>query len=171
MWAADADRLVELLSQRGYEEIGGPPPARQRNLRRDDADIHITLLEPTAAGGVRTAAAPAEWGEWPKGMIDAQPVRIGAAAVPVISPEAQIEIKRRFREFPPRAPGARQGSDGHRRHRSRAALCSIADGPAIGRYEPVPGVVTRGPSEAPSSPAAAWAPRELEFPARRVAST
>ncbi len=34
VWAADAARLVSLLEDHGYEEVGGPPPEQQRNLVR-----------------------------------------------------------------------------------------------------------------------------------------
>jgi hypothetical protein len=108
IWAVDANGLAELLSRRGFEETGGPPPARQRNLERDGIELHITLLETTPDGGVRTAAAPPEWDDWPSGMLDGGPGRIGTLVVPIIGPEAQIEIKRRFRELRPERPERRK---------------------------------------------------------------
>lgn len=104
IWAEDAQTLVEALLAEGYEEVGGPPPERQRNLSRGGIDFHITLLEATAAGGVRTAAAPPEWDDWPSGMLDGPSGRIGGVVAPIISPKAQIEIKRRFREVRPERP-------------------------------------------------------------------
>jgi hypothetical protein len=104
VWARDAEALVALLAARSYEEVGGPPPERQRNLRRDGVDLHVTLLVRTSAGGVRTAFAPPEWDDWPDGMLDAGTGRIGETTVRVISRDAQVEIKRRFHEFRPDRP-------------------------------------------------------------------
>jgi Aminoglycoside-2''-adenylyltransferase len=104
IWARDADRVVAELVRREFEEVGGPPPQRQRNLRRDGVEIHVTLLEPSP-GGVRTAAAPREWPDWPTGMLDAPPGRLGDLVCPIVSAESQIEVKRRFQLVQPDRPG------------------------------------------------------------------
>jgi hypothetical protein len=62
------------------------------------------VLERNAAGDVFTAAALPEWGPWPAGMLEGTSGRIGSITAPVISPEAQLEVKRRFREWRPDRP-------------------------------------------------------------------
>lgn len=109
-WARDAGRLVAALREDGFAEVGGPPPERQRNLRRDGVDLHVTLLE-LSAGGLRTANAPPEWPDWPTGMLDAPPGRLGALVYPIVSAAAQIDAKRRFRLVQPSRPGRAKDED------------------------------------------------------------
>lgn len=103
-WAADADRLVAALAGRGFAEVGGPPPERQRNLVSDGVELHLTLLERLPSGAVRTAASP-EWPPWPDGMLEGGEGRIGELACPVVSVASQLEVKRRYREARPDRPG------------------------------------------------------------------
>jgi len=104
VWAADAARLAAALEAKTFIEIAGPPPERQRNFARDGVEFHITLLERKPSGDVFTASAPPDWEPWPAGMLEAAGGRIGDISVPIVSPESQLEVKKRFREWRPDLP-------------------------------------------------------------------
>jgi Aminoglycoside-2''-adenylyltransferase len=103
-WARDADTFVEALTSRGYEETGGPPPQTQRNLVKDGVELHLALLERNPSGDVVAAPLPSQWGPWPEGMLAPCEGRIGDVACPIITPEAQLDIKRVFRRHRPDRP-------------------------------------------------------------------
>jgi hypothetical protein len=92
IWAADAPRLLGVLRQHGYEEVGGPPPEEQRNLFKAEEEFHVTMLERNEFGvvtaGGRWADAP-----WPNGMLHGPVGRIGDVRCHVIKPEAQLWAK------------------------------------------------------------------------------
>jgi hypothetical protein len=91
-WAADAPRLLAVLAQHGYEEVGGPPPEQQRNLEKAGEEFHVTLLERNELGVV---TAGGRWADspWPPGMLDGPVGRIGHVRCRVISAEAQLWAK------------------------------------------------------------------------------
>jgi hypothetical protein len=103
VWASDASKLVAVLERYGYEEVGGPPPAQQRNLVKAGEELHVTLLERNAAGVV---TAGGRWADspWPEGMLDGPVGRIGEVSCRVISAEAQLWAK----EEVPKALGHEQ---------------------------------------------------------------
>lgn len=92
IWAADAPRLLGVLRQHGYEEVGGPPAEQQRNLVKAGEEFHVTLLEGSELGvvtaGGRWANAP-----WPDGMLEGPVACIGNVRCRVIRPEAQLWAK------------------------------------------------------------------------------
>jgi aminoglycoside phosphotransferase (APT) family kinase protein len=92
VWAADAPRLLSLLRQHGYEEVGGPPPEQQRNLVKAGEEFHVTLLERNEFGVV---TAGGRWADspWPAGMLDGPVGQIGDVRCRVISAEAQLWAK------------------------------------------------------------------------------
>jgi hypothetical protein len=96
IWAADAPMLLPILDRHGFQEVGGPPPAMQRNIVKDGEELHVTLLERNEIGvvtaGGRWADAP-----WPAGMLDGPIGRVGHIRCRVISPEAQLYAKGRTR--------------------------------------------------------------------------
>ena len=130
--ACDAARLVEALTAQGFAESPGPPPERQRNLVRDGVEFHITLLERAPSGEVFTAAAPPDWEPWPEGMLGTASGRIGALSCPIVSPESQIEVKHKFREWRPDLPEREKDSADVELLEAalRAATCG-RPGPAI----------------------------------------
>ena len=103
-WARDAEAFVGALAGRGYEETGGPPPETQRNLVKNGVELHLALLERTPAGDVVAAPLPSPWDPWPEGMLTPCEGRIGDLACPIITPEAQLHIKRVFRRYRPERP-------------------------------------------------------------------
>jgi hypothetical protein len=92
IWAADASRLLPKLSERGYEEIGGPPREQQRNLLKDGEEFHVTLLEENELGVVTAGGRWADF-PWPKGMLDGPIGQIGDVRCRVISAEVQLWAK------------------------------------------------------------------------------
>jgi Aminoglycoside-2''-adenylyltransferase len=104
VWAADSARLVEALTAHGFVEVEGPPPERQRNFLREGVEFHITLLERAPSGEVFTASAPSEWGPWPADMLGTITGSVEGVTCPIVSPESQLEVKRKFREWRPDRP-------------------------------------------------------------------
>jgi GNAT superfamily N-acetyltransferase len=92
LWAADAARLLRVLRQHGFAQVGGPPTGQQRNLVKTGEEFHMTLLERNEVGvvtaGGRWARSP-----WPAGMLDGPIGRIGNVRCRVISAEAQLWAK------------------------------------------------------------------------------
>jgi hypothetical protein len=92
IWAADAAKLLPRLKDKGYQEIGGPPPEQQRNLVKNGEEFHMTLIEENELGVV---TAGGRWANvpWPKGMLDGPIGQIGDIRCRLISPEAQLWAK------------------------------------------------------------------------------
>jgi Aminoglycoside-2''-adenylyltransferase len=104
VWVVDVARLAAALEAKAFVEIAGPPPERQRNFARDGVEFHITLLERKPSGAVFTAAAPSDWEPWPAGMLEAAVGRIGDISAPIVSPESQVDVKKKFRDWRPDLP-------------------------------------------------------------------
>ncbi|MEU6092291.1 hypothetical protein ABZ865_37070 [Streptomyces sp. NPDC047085] len=66
-------------------------------LNHERAERQLALLAEGAGGP--WAGTP-----WPEGLLDAATGRIGGLAVPVVSPQAQIEIKRMMPVWDPSRP-------------------------------------------------------------------
>ncbi|MDA5284344.1 nucleotidyltransferase domain-containing protein [Streptomyces sp. NPDC054904] len=89
----DAGRLTGPLVARGYEVLRAD--AQQLDLVRDGEEISFALVDRDADGRVVVAGGPWAGSPWPAGMLEeAEPGRLGGLECPVISPAAQIEIKR-----------------------------------------------------------------------------
>jgi hypothetical protein len=110
IWAADAPRLLPRLKDKGYEEIGGPPPEQQRNLVKDGEEFHVTLIEENELGVV---TAGGRWANlpWTKGMLDGPIGQIGDIRCRVISPEAQLWAKEEAPHALAHAPRDRDHAD------------------------------------------------------------
>ncbi|MEU6864872.1 aminoglycoside adenylyltransferase [Streptomyces sp. NPDC046876] len=93
-WAADAPRLAAELLRRGHEPLPGPPPDQQLDFVRSGVESQFALLDRDRAGRVVVAGGPWAGEPWPDGMLDAPPASVGAVRCPIVSPAAQIEIKR-----------------------------------------------------------------------------
>ncbi len=101
VWAKDAEKLVEELQRAGFHELGGPPPEAQRNFTKDGEELQIALLDRNERGEVVVAGGPWAGAAWPEKMLEPYRGRIGEVAGPIVNPQAQIEIKERFREWRP----------------------------------------------------------------------
>ncbi|MEV0459335.1 nucleotidyltransferase domain-containing protein [Catellatospora methionotrophica] len=92
-WAADADRLTAVLTELGFTAYGEHDRRLQRDFLRGDVDLGVGLLGRDAAGCATVPAGPHAGTRWPHGMLDGPPGSLGGVTCPVISPQAQIEIK------------------------------------------------------------------------------
>ncbi|GHI08856.1 aminoglycoside adenylyltransferase [Streptomyces cellostaticus] len=93
-WAWDAAALADVLTRLGHTPVPGPPSDLQLDFVKDGLDSSFTLLDRDAAGRITVAGGPWAGTPWPDGLLDAEPGRIGTLEAPIVSPRAQIEIKR-----------------------------------------------------------------------------
>ncbi|WP_406739640.1 nucleotidyltransferase domain-containing protein [Streptomyces atratus] len=103
-WADDAGDLAEELLQHGFQPVPGSPPDLQLDFVKDGLESSITLLDRDAAGCVVVAGGPWAGAPWPEGMLDAGPGRVGGLECAIVSPQAQIEIKRMMPVWDPSRP-------------------------------------------------------------------
>lgn len=124
--AEDAGRLVDSMVDAGYQLVMRPAtPGRQLSLVLDGVEVDIGLLA-GGPGGRVVVAGGGPWAgrEWPESLLDGSVGRIGRVRCPIISPAAQIEIKR---TMPVWAPGLRRrDKDDADIARLRAALSAAA---------------------------------------------
>lgn len=90
----DAAVLTRALLRAGYAPLPGPPAGQQLDFGKQGEESSFALLDEDRFGHIVVAGGPWAGERWPGGMLDAPPGRIGATACPVVSPAAQIEIKR-----------------------------------------------------------------------------
>ncbi|MGW2702204.1 nucleotidyltransferase domain-containing protein [Streptomyces sp. NPDC001340] len=119
-WASDAPRLAEVLTRLGHRPVPGPPADLQLDFSKDGLDSSFTLLDRDATGRITVAGGPWAGTPWPDGLLDAEPGRIGALEVPIVSSRAQIEIKRMMPVWDPSRP--RRAKDVEDIARLQAAL-------------------------------------------------
>ncbi|MEV7519204.1 aminoglycoside adenylyltransferase [Streptomyces sp. NPDC091371] len=135
-WSRDADRLTGLLVGRGYEVLRADD--QQLDLVRDGEELSFALVARDAEGRVVVAGGPWAGTAWPEGMLSApEPGRLRGLACPVVSPEAQIEIKRMMPVWVPGRP--RRRKDAEDVARLEAALAAVAAVAAVRAAEPAPG--------------------------------
>ncbi|HEY4024196.1 MAG TPA: hypothetical protein VGM75_36310, partial [Pseudonocardiaceae bacterium] len=66
----------------------------QYDVVKDGEDLQFALLARDSDGAPVVAGGPYAGEPWPVDLLDAEPGRIGEQQCPIISPRAQIEIKR-----------------------------------------------------------------------------
>ncbi|GHJ44521.1 hypothetical protein Cs7R123_18630 [Catellatospora sp. TT07R-123] len=98
-WADDVEAVSALATGLGFTAYGDSPA--QRDFRRGDLDLGFALLGRDGAGRPTVPSGPYAGQPWPDGMLDGPLGRIGGLACPVISPQAQIELKLRYPEWNP----------------------------------------------------------------------
>jgi len=104
-WAADAARLAATLHDHGYTDDRRIPPEVQRDFVKDGVEVGFALLARdtqgriVAGGAGRWAGAP-----YPDGLLTGPVARIGDVTCPIISPEAQIELKEMYPVWMPERP-------------------------------------------------------------------
>ncbi|MEU9038664.1 hypothetical protein AB0D45_27705 [Streptomyces sp. NPDC048352] len=102
-WARDAQDLRERLVARGYEVRRADD--QQVDLVRDGEELSFALVARGDGGRVVAAGGPWAGTAWPEGMLDGvEPGRLGGLECRVVSPEAQIEIKRMMPVWVPERP-------------------------------------------------------------------
>ena len=119
--ADDADRLVGLLHGLGCTDDPGVPPEQQRDLfTADGTEIGFALFGRDADGCPTVAAGPYRGERWPANLVDGPPGRLGGLNCPIVSAEAQIEVKEMMPIWVPGLP--RRAKDTDDIARLRAAL-------------------------------------------------
>ncbi|MEU9478324.1 aminoglycoside adenylyltransferase [Streptomyces sp. NPDC048191] len=119
-WAGDAAALAGMLAGLGHTPVPGPPPGLQLDFVKDGLDSSFTLLDRDTAGRVVVAGGPWAGTPWPEGLLDTRPGRIEDIEAPIVSPRAQIEIKRMMPVWDPSRP--RRAKDAEDITRLEAAL-------------------------------------------------
>jgi hypothetical protein len=103
-WSSDGNRIATELTSRGYELLPEPAHDRQLDFVRDGLDLSFALIARDETGRVIVAGGPWAGQRWPDGMLDWPAGRIGDLRCPIISPSAQIEIKRMMPIWVPGMP-------------------------------------------------------------------
>ena len=103
-WSSDATRLASALTSHGYELLPEPPHDRQLDFVRGELDLSFALIARDDAGRVIVPSGPWAGQPWPDGMLDWPLGRIGDLRCPIISPSAQIEIKKMMPVWVPGMP-------------------------------------------------------------------
>lgn len=93
-WADTLPALRAALTGHGFEPAPVNDERVQYDVTKDGEDLQFALLARDADGAVVVPAGPYAGARWPADLLDAEPGRIGAQRCPIISPRAQIEIKR-----------------------------------------------------------------------------
>jgi hypothetical protein len=120
--ANDAAAITAALLERGYQTIPGPPPEQQLDLVNDGEELSFVWLAMNSTGQVVLGGGPYAGEPWPEGMLTWDPGHIGRLRCPIISPQAQIEIKEMMPVWVPGFP--RRAKDTEDVARLRAALRS-----------------------------------------------
>ncbi|MBV1852983.1 nucleotidyltransferase domain-containing protein [Catellatospora tritici] len=98
-WDSDAEAVRAIVTGLGFTEYGDSPA--QRDFLRDEVDLGFALLGRGADGRPVVPSGPYAGAPWPAGMLAGPLGRIGDLTCPVISPQAQIELKLRYPEWNP----------------------------------------------------------------------
>ncbi|MGX6601073.1 nucleotidyltransferase domain-containing protein [Micromonosporaceae bacterium Da 78-11] len=103
-WRDQAPALSAALVADGYDLLPEPPHDRQLDLVRDGVEQSFALLAGDAGHPV-VAGGPWVGSPWPAGMLDGPPARLHGITCPIVTPRAQVEIKRMM---PVWVPGLRR---------------------------------------------------------------
>ncbi|MEW2526264.1 aminoglycoside adenylyltransferase [Streptomyces sp. NPDC047071] len=109
--AEDAPALAEALLRSGHEPLSGPPADQQLDFCKQGVESSFALVREDRFGRVVVAGGPWAGQLWPEGMLDAPVGRIGARRCRIISPRAQIEIKRMMPVWVPGRPRRRKDAE------------------------------------------------------------
>ncbi|SDS65949.1 nucleotidyltransferase domain-containing protein [Actinoplanes derwentensis] len=110
-WSRDGDRLTAALTNEGYELLAEPPHDRQLDFVRGELNLSFALTDQDQFGHVIVAGGPWAGQRWPDGMLDWPLGQIGDLRCRIISPAAQIEIKRMMPVWVPGMPRRRKDID------------------------------------------------------------
>lgn len=106
VWDKDLPTISTLLTSRGWIDLAIQPLDQQRDLLRDGVELGFAPLIRAEAGRVVVGGGPYRGEPWPEDMINnAAAGELEGIRCPIISPAAQIEIKRMM---PIWAPGFRR---------------------------------------------------------------
>lgn len=95
VWQKDLSAISELLVSQHWVDLAIHPLDQQRDLLRDEVELGFAPLARTESGGVAVGGGPFRGEPWPEDMIGHAIVgELEGICCPIISPAAQIEIKR-----------------------------------------------------------------------------
>jgi hypothetical protein len=120
VWADAAADLAVTLPDHGYRSQPGPPADVQLDFVKDGVELSFALLARNETGDVVVAGGPWAGEPWPADMLAGDVGRIGGLRCAIISPRAQIEIKRMMPVWVPGRP--RRAKDAEDIARLQAAL-------------------------------------------------
>jgi hypothetical protein len=125
--AQDAPALADALLRHGYRPVPGSPPDLQLDFDKDGLESSFTLVDRDAAGRVVVAGGPWKGEPWPAGLLDlgAGPGRLGGLSCPIVTPRAQVEIKRMLPVWDPARP--RRPKDAEDIARLEAAMAAAGE--------------------------------------------
>ncbi|MFK0257902.1 nucleotidyltransferase domain-containing protein [Streptomyces sp. NPDC090445] len=126
-WTGDAAALADALMRSGWQPVPGPPPGQQADFSKEGVESSFALLDRDRYGRAVVAGGPWAGELWPEGMLDGSVGRIGDLRCGIISPGAQIEIKRMTPVWVPGRP--RRAKDAEDIARLEAALRGRAGTP------------------------------------------
>jgi hypothetical protein len=109
--ADEGARLATVLMERGFRDVGRVPAEQQIDLIRHRVEHSFAFIRLSGDGEALVAAGPWAGEPYPVGMLSGPIGRIGAVAVPVIAPVAQIEIKEMMPTWNPRLRRRQQDID------------------------------------------------------------
>ncbi|MFI1385229.1 nucleotidyltransferase domain-containing protein [Embleya sp. NPDC020886] len=92
-WAQDAPALTEAFSARGFVRLAQAPVEQQLDYAAGGVELGFAFLALDPEGHVIVAGGPWAGARWPERMLETPPGRLGGLSCPIISPEAQVEIK------------------------------------------------------------------------------
>ncbi|OPC78965.1 aminoglycoside adenylyltransferase [Embleya scabrispora] len=92
-WAEDAPALTVAFAARGFVRLARAPAEQQLDYTTGDVELGFAFLARDPEGRVIVAGGPWAGARWPDGMLDTPPGKLAGVSCPIISPEAQIEIK------------------------------------------------------------------------------
>lgn len=104
-WREDLPGLVDALAECGWSEVGEHSAGQQRDLVRGAVELGFAPLARAGDGTVVVGGGPWAGTRWPAGMIECAVLgQLGDLRCPVISPAAQVEIKRMMPIWVPGRP-------------------------------------------------------------------
>ena len=103
IWKRDADKVGALLLAQGYARQSVRHPEEHIGFWRFEQYVSFTLNETDAEGRTVTAGRWRDW-PYPPGAFSAAPARIGEVLCPVVSAEAQLDVRENFHKHPAGAP-------------------------------------------------------------------
>lgn len=102
VWREDLPGISSLLISRGWTDLANRPLDQQRDLLRHQVELGFAPLATADRGDVVVGGGPFMGEPWPKSMINNNVIgELEGISCPIISPEAQIEIKRMMPEWVP----------------------------------------------------------------------
>jgi hypothetical protein len=99
IWEQDAASARDALTNAGFLAPPGLHPDEGQPFLKEGVEISATYLRTNADG---TIVTPGRWADWPwlPGSFDGPLASLSEIEVPVISAEAQLDMKLRFPEHP-----------------------------------------------------------------------